>query len=279
MELVVSSANRLKSPAFDLSGNLFCTCSTTGTLFAVNGQSLEAFLETRGAPCGLAFDPTTGDAFLCDGERQSVQKLDKDPSTEAPSTVEFIHQFEGRALVGPQRLCFTPNGELLFTDGGAMGETSITHAGGAVYRTVQRRQQLLRLAGGLAGPSGIAADAKTGAVYVCETAQNRVLRFIPRPDGHYLSSVWIQLQGSLGPVDVAVHPQSGDVYVAKYDVPEVTSTGTIVVLSRSGEEKGQITVPAPQITGVAVGITGEDLYITVEVDEGDIASKLFRCPL
>lgn len=279
MELVLSSANVLKSPAFDPSGSLFCTCSSTGTLFSVNGDTLEAFMDTRGGPCGLTFDPATGDAYLCDGERGAVQKVDKDATTGAPIAVDFIQQFEGRSLIGPQRLCFTPSGEMIFTDGGALGETSITSAAGAIYRTVQRRQQLLRLAGGLAGPSGISLDAVTGILYVCETSMNRVLRFVPRPDGHYLCSVWLTLQGTLGPVDVAVHPQSGDVYIAKYEVPEASPHGVVVVVGRNGEEKGQITVPSPQITGIAVSPSGEYLYITAEVDEGDIASKLFRCSL
>jgi DNA-binding beta-propeller fold protein YncE len=279
MELVASSAHRLKSPAFDPAGSLFCTCSTTGTLFAVNGSTLEAFLETNGAPCGLAFDPATGDAFLCDGEKQSVQKIDKDPNSDAPVVVDFIHQFEGRGLAGPQRLCFLPSGELLFTDGGALGEASPTHAAGSVYRTVQRRQQLLRLAGGLAGPSGVAVDSNTGFVYVCETPLNRVLRFVPRPEGHFVSSVWLSLQGSLGPVDVAVHPLTGDVYVAKHDVAEASPHGTIVVVSRNGEEKGHIAVPTPQINGIAVSPSGEDLFIIVEVEEGSVVSKLYRCPL
>lgn len=279
MELVASSAHRLKSPAFDPSGSLFCTCSTTGTLFAVNGASLEAFLETNGGPCGLAFDPTTGDAFLCDGEKQSVQKIDKDPNTGAPVVVDFIHQFEGRSLSGPQRLCFLPNGELLFTDGSALGEASPTHTGGSVYRTVQRRQQLLRLAGGLAGPSGVAVDAQTGFVYVTETPLNRVLRFVPRPEGHYVSSVWHSLQGSLGPVDVTVHPLTGDVYVAKYDVAEASPHGSVVVIGRNGEEKGVITVPTPQISGLAVSPSGEDLFIIVEADEGSVVSKIYRFPL
>lgn len=271
----MSTEYRLQSPAFDAAGNLFFACSVTGSILALDGNSIVQHLDASGAPVGVAFDPATGDVFLCDQDRHGIFKVEADESSGGRSAVPFITQFEGRSLIGPQRVRFTSAGEIIFTDGGAPGETSLSHPNGAVYRTVQRRQQLLRLASSLAGPSGLAIDQRTGAIYVAETAANRVLRFVPRPDGHYLGSVWVQLSGGIGPVDIDVHPTSGDVYIARSEVPEVSSVGHVAVFSSLGDEKGTIEVPAAEVSGVAVS----DSAVIITATAADGITHVFKVPV
>lgn len=282
MELVATTPHHIHSPVFDNAGRLFFTCTTTGMLLSFDGGAVEQVLECQGSPSGVAFEPSTNEGYLADTERQSIVKLEKEASTGNLVVSEFIHQFEGRPLTGPQRIRFTPSGELVFTDGGLPGDSSVSHPSGSVYRTVQRRQQLLRLCGpSLAGPSGLAVHPTNGAIFVCETSLNRVLRFVPKADGHFVSSVWVQMQGSLGPVDIDIHPTTGDVYVAKYDCAEVSKgrRGRVVVFDASGEEKGIIEVPSTQISGIAISPDGKFLFIAIDSESNTEDSHLYRLPL
>ncbi|CAE7896422.1 unnamed protein product, partial [Symbiodinium sp. KB8] len=47
----------------------------------------------------------------------------------------------------------------------------------------------------LAHPSSVAPSKDGSVVYVAEMLKNRVLRFIQKPKGVYISSVFIQLSG------------------------------------------------------------------------------------
>ena len=174
----------------------------------------------------------------------------------------FVEQFEGRQLRGPNQICFDADGELFFTDSGAFGETSLAAPRGAVYRTVHNRQQVVQvIPPTLAHPTGIAYDAALNVVYVAEMHTNRVLRLSQRPKGVYHATVFYQLAGSVGPSSLAVHGATHDLYVAKMEYSSVSDHGTIDVVKSSGELKGTIVVPAPEISGICFDAAGKNLYI------------------
>ena len=52
--------------------------------------------------------------------------------------------------------------------------------------------------------------------YVAEQEMNRVLRFVQRPQGVYLGSVFIQLSGGMGPSCLALDAQ-GSLYIGQFE--------------------------------------------------------------
>lgn len=246
-------------------GTLFVLGAVSGHLlrFDATSRQLVPILETHGAPTGAAADPKSGDVFLCDNARQSVVKVETEDG--APSLSTFLEQFEGKPFRGPNQCCFDAAGELYFTDSGSFGDTNLANPRGAVFRTVQGRQQVVPLAPPcLAYPTGIACSPN-GCVYVCELHANRVLRFAQRPNGVYHGSVFVQLSGGVGPMAVAVSPK-GDVYVAKYDFATAQESsealGVVLGFSFDGEAIGSIQVPGTEISGLAIDASNNLLYIT-----------------
>lgn len=244
---------------------LHVVTSASGNLARVEDGKLVPVLETNGQPSGAATDPTTGEVFLTDTARQAIVKMETDAAGDAPpQLVQFLEQFEGKQFRGPHGVTFDANGELYFTDAGSTGDTGLHNPRGVVYRTVQGRQQVVAMCPPtLAFPTGIAAGPN-GCIYVCELHANRVLRFAQRPAGVYHASVFVQMAGGVGPMAIAVHQATGDVYVAKYDFASAAGNGqgSVVVFTAGGEERGSISVPSTEITGITFDTSGTSLYIT-----------------
>lgn len=216
----------------------------------------------------------------------------------------LVSTFEGMPLLGPNAVTLVEGGvagpELLFTDGGATGESSLCDPRGCVYTTLNGRRQLVRVVGpGLAMPCGVAAYPQRNAAsmtYITEMCTNRVLRLVKPEEnsGVVHTSVFVQLSGGMGPVAVIVDPSSGDVYVATYDIEcrggakedggegeDGGNTGSVHVYDSRGELKGTIVVPSPRITGLAFDTTNPNttaIFISTLTrrSEGSWASQLYR---
>lgn len=107
--------------------------------------------------------------------------------------------------------------------------------------------------------------------YVCETAANRILRFYQKPTGIYHSSVFYQCSGGVGPVALLYHKQQNVLFVGHYELAGMhlnqhkiikslyvnidegrNIRGRISSLSIEGRLLNEYTIPAPQITGLAL---------------------------
>lgn len=279
-QLIAEVPYTLTAPAFDAQGNLYAACSQSGAIlrFDEASRSFGVAMETEGQPQAIAIDPSTNEFFFADAARQAVIKVEAQPDGTMAMT-EFVQQFEGAPLLGPRSLCFTADREIVVADSGVLGDTSLTRPAACVYRTVQSRQQLVRLTGAnLAFASSVAVSAGDGCIFVAEMAANRVLRYLPRAEGHYHGSVFAQLSGSMGPSSVAIHPTTRDVYIAQQDDDRVSREGVIRVFDAAGNEKGFIGVPGVAgLTGIAVAPSGTTLFIVAEQEGGK--SKLLSSKL
>jgi sugar lactone lactonase YvrE len=56
----------------------------------------------------------------------------------------------------------------------------------------------------LASPSALAVSKDGSVIYVAEASLNRVLRLLRRADGAYVSTVFLQLAGGIGPTSLAL---------------------------------------------------------------------------
>lgn len=183
-----------------------------------------------------------------------------------------------RRLQGPHSCVFTADGDIVFTDPGPAGETSIASARGSVYfakagdlaeaagaaasGALSSSGKTLPVAGScLAYPSGVALHPGESAMYVCEQSANRLLRFTQRPAGVYHGTVFHQFSGRLGPAAVVCdHTRGGLLYVARPEAPEFAEKGVISVLSAEGALLRDLEVDGPEVTSLALSLDARYLY-------------------
>eukprot|EP00744_Colponema_vietnamica_P010888 GILI01015336.1.p1 GENE.GILI01015336.1~~GILI01015336.1.p1 ORF type:complete len:339 (-),score=59.86 GILI01015336.1:109-1125(-) len=321
MQLVCDTKYRLSAPTVDPStGIVYALCRQSGAVLAIepeSGNNCTRIGDSNGQPTAIIVSPYLNNSnsagpndvfatnfLVADPNRQGIMSLERTGdavSGEAGASAvrngsdilsEVITSFEGKPLFGPNAVTVDPQGELIFADAGLPGDSGLSQRVGAVYRTINNRSQLTRLIKpSLACPSAIATSGDDGSViYVAEMAENRVLRLVRLPDGagFYYSSVFARMSGSMGPVSLAVHPTTKDLYVAMYDLDIITAnngagaspqqrqgagsepgsqvlgTGQVHVFDALGELKGTIAVRGSQITGICFSANFKALYIAVD---------------
>ncbi|KAF4708975.1 hypothetical protein FOZ63_004358 [Perkinsus olseni] len=197
----------------------------------------------------------------------------------------LVQEYEGVPLLGPHSVALCPNsGFIFFTDSGPCGESGLSRPLGSVFAIDPTTGMLLPLAvRSLACPTGLAVTQRQGCpnstaaavLYVAETMNNRVLRFVESPAGSgcYHASVFHQLSGRLGPVALAVSA-AGHLFIAHNEMEGLSSTGRIVVLDEEGQLLSTISLPCPDITGLAVSPDQKFLVITERSSCGVYRYKL-----
>jgi gluconolactonase len=164
--VVVATGQRFpEGPAFDAAGNLHVCNRWDGFInrIAPDG-SIARFVATDGKPNGSRFH-ADGRLFIADIGRREI--LAADPSC----AIEVIVSAD-RGLQGPNDLVFDRRGRMYFTDPG-LGSIQVE---GYVYRW-SPDEGLVRLAGGLTYPNGLALSSNERTLHVAETGANRVSRF------------------------------------------------------------------------------------------------------
>ena len=158
------------------------------------------------------------------------------------------------------------NNTLFFTDSGPLGETSLENPSGSVF-AIDLSVSMLKpvIYNKLAYPSGLALSPEENVLYVSETYANRILRIVCHSSGVYHTSVFYQFSGRLGPTALALHPQSGKLYVARYDFNDWSKSGLISVLTDEGELENELVLPDhPEITGLYFSKVQEDILYATE---------------
>lgn len=158
------------------------------------------------------------------------------------------------------------NNTLFFTDSGPLGETSLENPTGSVF-AIDLSVSMLKpvIYNKLAYPSGLALSAEENVLYVAETYANRILRIVCHPSGVYHTSVFHQFTGRLGPTAISIHPQTGKLYVARYDFIDCSKLGIVSVLTDEGELESELVLPDhPEITGLYFSKVQDDILYATE---------------
>jgi len=98
-----------EGPAFDPSGNLWCSEMNQGNLIQWSQGQIERF-PTQGKPNSLAFD-RQGRAWICDSAQNAIRRLD--PVTQTWETI--ADQIDGNPLQTPNDLAFDALGNVIFS--------------------------------------------------------------------------------------------------------------------------------------------------------------------
>eukprot|EP00163_Fabomonas_tropica_P012167 TRINITY_DN23431_c0_g1_i1.p1 TRINITY_DN23431_c0_g1~~TRINITY_DN23431_c0_g1_i1.p1 ORF type:complete len:285 (+),score=56.60 TRINITY_DN23431_c0_g1_i1:245-1099(+) len=265
VEVFAQGGNGLAGLALDSRGQLYTASQRNGNIYQIDEEGamappyeLQNPVMTRGAPSGAAFDDDNV-LFIADQAHQAIL------SVQEGQVVEFVKEYEEEEFLGPNSVAFHKNGTMYFTDSGPLGESSLEKPCGSVYAISSDGQLLRPLAHHcLAHPAGIAVSPDGNAVYVAETLKNRLLRFIQRPNGVYHCSVFRQFSGRLGPTGVAVD-KNGNIFVTLYDMAlsESTPGGVVAITRPDGSDGGELDMPAPELTGIAVRHDRENTYLFV----------------
>lgn len=264
LEKVAEGVGSIASPAFDKNGVLHVCCTQTGAVYKVVDGELQEILNTQGQPSTIVYDPNLGTLYICDLAHQAILRVeDEDSSTDGPPVLaEFVTEYEGRLLRGPTGMVFDAAGNMFFCDSGPMGDTTIGHPKASVYNIACDASLLQPLAADcLAHATGLALSPNGQTLYVCETMNNRILRFAQRPNGVWHMSVYYQFSGGLGPM-ACVCDGTGALYVARYDFRGNSTEGLISILLPNGQLHAELAIPGAEVTGLCFDSEFKFLYIT-----------------
>ncbi len=253
----------LYSPVEDKNGNLFVVTSS-GTVYAFQpgAEAPEPIFHKAGRASGIVFD-SEGGCFIADCDRKAIICPDlADPSKDP---TEVIKDYDGAPLLGPHSLLLSKSSSTLyFTDSGKFEESGFSTGKGSVF-AIDLDVNILKpvLHKCLSLPSGLALSTKENVLYVAETSENRILKVVFTGSGQHHCSVFYQFAGSFGPTALAMHSK-GYLFVARYEVPEMSNNGVITIINENGEWVKDLVIPqCPEITGLWLSKLHPDiLYMT-----------------
>lgn len=210
-----------------------------------------------GQPSAALFDKE-GRLYVADPAAGAIVEVDRSGRKEF-----VVAEYDDKPLKGPNAIALDRSGTMYFTDSGMFGDTGMHNTKGSLFRISSTPTDLVLLPvtyETLAHPWGLATSPDGRFLYVAETMKNRVIRYFQRPTGAYHGSVFLQLAGRVGPSALACD-QTGSLYVAHYDISGSTREGIVHVVSSTGEITSTITVPGPEITGLAISPDHRMLFI------------------
>jgi gluconolactonase len=237
---------------FDRDGILYCVDIAGGNVCRLEASgALGTWVHTAGGPNGSRFGPD-GYLFIADNLNRNILRV----STSAPEFTVYADRCEGQPFAGPNDLCFGPDGTLYFTD--PVG-SSPARAIGCVYAVTPDRT-VLRVAGGLAFPNGLAVTSDGLTLIVAETHTGILHRYDLGVDGGFAELVPLAVLSPAGDGEQEAGPDGmafgddGNLYVAHF------GAGVVDVVAPSGEIIRSLPSGGPTPTNVA--FWARSLYIT-----------------
>jgi uncharacterized protein YjiK len=227
--------------------------------FVRTARVLDSGTTDISAPVGLAAVPNQSVLFVVQAngaKRTNVVSLDR--FGRDAGSIQL-----GAAAEDPINMVFDARGHRLLALSAADQLLEVhVNAGGKLAPGTRRRVNVAQF--GLRDPQGMAVDPQSGALYVLDAGQRRIVRVAPAADGSFRrairSEVDLRLNG-LGAVrGLAFDPQSGHLYVRSgQTLYEVTTAGKVVARR--------------DLSGLGQG-TPEGMVFAPSSDQTDDASQL-----
>jgi gluconolactonase len=264
---IADGLNFPEGPAWDSKGNLFVSSCYGGYITRISSNSISKIADSTSNPNLKQTNGLTvykdGNIFACDYGLGAILKINSEGKSEI-----FVDGFNGKKFNRPNDLAFDDKGNLYFTDPKSYGKDKLD---GRIFMINVRSREVSLLEDSLAFPNGIAFSLDGKKLFVCESAQNRILTFKVNDDGSLSNkTVFAELPG--GDPDGIAFDTEGNLYAAHF------GGGAIYVLSPDGTIKEKIFTPGKKPSNVEFG--GEDmktLFIT-EDETNSLYSIQVRIP-
>lgn len=262
-----------EGPAYDGNGAIYFSNCYGGWIGKFSDGKLDTFVQKNDA--GLSIEKTNGlavgpDGFLygCDYGKGMIFKSDR------AGNIEIISDgYQGQKYNRPNDMVFDKSGNLFFTDPKSYGADKLD--GRVFYMDIITKEVKL-FADSLAFPNGINISHIDNKIYVCESAQSRILRFDFSNNGLTNKAVFAEIPG--GDPDGIEFDVEGNLYAAHF------GGGAVYVFSPEGKIIQKINTPGLKPTNLEFG--GPDLktlFLTevvtnslYKIDCKLVGSKLIR---
>ncbi len=252
-EKVIDGLNFPEGPAWDGKGSLFVSNCYGGYITKISQTNSFTFVKTSENNTkikntnGLTFD-RYGFLYACEYGLGSILKISEDGEIEIYSA-----GYKGKRFNRPNDLAFDKNGNLYFTDPNSYDKN--IHDG-MVYRIDALTKEVTIAADNIAFSNGIAFSADGKNVFVCESAEHRILKFHVNDDGTFCErKVFVELPD--GDPDGIAFDIKGNLYAANF------GSKRIYIINPDGTIKNYIETPGKKPSNVE--FADEDLktlYIT-----------------
>ncbi len=250
---IAEDLNFPEGPAWDSKSNLFVSSCYGGYIYEISNDSSFKFVDSTQKPFrlkqtnGLTFDKD-GNIFACDYGIGAILKISSSGNTEI-----YASGYNNERFNRPNDLAFDPKGNLYFTDPKSYGKDK---PDGIVYMISKSTKEVIPAADSLCFPNGISFSLDAKKLFVCESAQNRILSFDINTKGMLSNKkVFVELPG--GDPDGIAFDQKGNLYAAHF------GGGHIFIISPEGQILVSIETPGKRPSNVEFG--GKDfktLFIT-----------------
>ena len=251
-EKVLDGLHFPEGPAWDGDGSLYVSSCYGGYITKITGNESSKFVDSSNTTNFKQTNGLTvykdGNIYACDYGLGAILKISPNGEPEV-----FINGFEGNRFNRPNDLAFDAAGNLYFTDPKSYGKDKLD---GRVFKINIESKEVNLLEDSLAFPNGIAFSLDRKKLFVCESAQNRILVFKIDEDGSISNKkVFVEMPG--GDPDGLAFDSEGNLFAAHF------GGGAIYVFSPDGKLKNKFTTPGLKPSNVEFG--GDDmktLYIT-----------------
>lgn len=235
-----------EGPAYDGNGSVYFSNCYGGWIGKYSAGKLDTFIQKSDKDLsiektnGLAIGP---DGFLygCDYGKGMIFRSDSDGSIEIVSD-----GYDGQKFNRPNDMVFDKDGNLFFTDPKSYG---MDKPDGRIFYLNLDSREVKLLADSLAFPNGINISPLDNKLYVCESAQSRILRFDFSNGELTNKEVFAEIPG--GDPDGIEFDIEGNLYAAHF------GGGAVYVFSPVGKIIQKIATPGLKPTNLEFG--GSDL--------------------
>ncbi len=262
IEKLCENGKNLYSPVCTKDNELL-VCSYDGHIHRVKDGSLTPAQEFQGDLNTFCIG-SNDVVYVSEISSKQILVFKLGQAEEEPAII--VSDFEGEPFIGISSMALSKNEKYLYiTDSGSFAETSIQNPKGSLYEIDLEDQNQIRpiIHKKLSFPTGLVVSQSGDLLYLCETLQNRILRVFIGEDGNFITSVFHQFQGRLGPISMAIN-KDNLIFVSIFEYSQISKEGLIQVLSPNGQNLQTILVPDyPEINGMFFSqVTENTLFVT-----------------
>lgn len=257
-------------PREDLNG-MFHVVSSSGEIFQFNDSSNEQILSLNGTACAFCFD-NNGIIYVSDLSTGSIMMKQISTAEQNPMIETVLAKdFDGKPFKGATSMAYNKEeSTLYFSDSGLFENGSMFPKDTDIFSIDLETRIIKKVLDNISFVSDLCYDSQRQCLYIAETFMNRILRLKQNDNGIFVSSIFHQFNGRIGPTALTLD-ENGNLYVGRFEYSlsenmetDIENDGLISVLNTEGILMGELTLPElPEISGLYISPKKrENLYLT-----------------